>query len=567
MSVHIFFAVRSFLAIRRVSWGVAAVGLLAACGDMVTENDPDDMMPAGPAPVAEVRVSPDSVSLFVGGTAPLVAALFDASGTTLADRTVTWTVTDAAVASVSDSGIVTAMAPGVALVVAAIEGIGDTATITVRAPQAPSTISITTGPSDVRQGDVVTYAATGQDGDGNPWTGAQVNWSLVLATAGLLTTDGRFVGYVTGTASIVAAVPGAADTLVVTITARNVSGSFSVVGRGPVTDRWTSDLWVYGDYAYTGTWSNRGGVPGNTVYVWNISVPSAPVLTDSVIVDASTTNDVKVRADGAIAVVTHEGSSDGLNGITLLDLTDPASPTVITRFTTSLTGGVHNVWIEGDYVYAATDGSGLQIIDVTTPATPAVVAAFFAGSSSVHDVYVRDGLAFVSYWNAGLIILDVGNGIASGSPGDPVEVGRIVTAGGQTHNAWYWPDAGYVFVGEEDFGTPGIIHVVDVADLANPIEVATFASPGATPHNFWLDESQGILYVGWYGNGVRAIDVSGTLLGQLERQGREIAGLRYETGGACVVSAATCTWAPQLHNGRIFVSDLNSGLWVLEVSF
>ena len=478
MSVHIFSAVRSFLAIRRVSWGVAAVGLLAACGDTGMESDPNDMMPAGPAP-----------------------------------------------------------------------------------------ISITTGPSDVRQGDVVTYAATGQDGDGNPWTGAQVNWSLVPATAGLLTTDGRFVGYVTGTASIVAAVPGAADTLVVTITARNVSGSFSVVGRGPVTDRWTSDLWVYGDYAYTGTWSNRGGVPGNTVYVWNISVPSAPVLTDSVIVDASTTNDVKVRADGAIAVVTHEGSSDGLNGITLLDLTDPASPTVITRFTTSLTGGVHNVWIEGDYVYAATDGSGLQIIDVTTPATPAVVAAFFAGSSSVHDVYVRDGLAFVSHWNAGLIILDVGNGIASGSPGDPVEVGRIVTAGGQTHNAWYWPDAGYVFVGEEDPGTPGIIHVVDVADLANPIEVATFASPGATPHNFWLDESQGILYVGWYGNGVRAIDVSGTLLGQLEQQGREIAGLRYETGGACVVSAATCTWAPQLHNGRIFVSDLNSGLWVLEVSF
>ena len=33
-----------------------------------------------------------------------------------------------------------------------------------------------------------------------------------------------------------------------------------------------------------------------------------------------------------------------------------------------------------------------------------------------HDVYVRDGLAFLSHWDAGLIILDVGNGMAGGSP-------------------------------------------------------------------------------------------------------------------------------------------------------
>ena len=62
--------------------------------------------------------------------------------------------------------------------------------------------------------------------------------------------------------------------------------------------------------------------------------------------------------------------------------------------------------------------------------------------------------AFLSHWDAGLIILDVGNGIAGGSPASPVEVSRIKTVGGQTHNAWYWPAAGYVFVGEENFGRP-----------------------------------------------------------------------------------------------------------------
>ena len=30
----------------------------------------------------------------------------------------------------------------------------------------------------------------------------------------------------------------------------------------------------------------------------------------------------------------------------------------------------------------------------------------------IHDTYVRDGLAFVFAWNTGVIIYDVGNGIA-----------------------------------------------------------------------------------------------------------------------------------------------------------
>ena len=176
----------------------------------------------------------------------------------------------------------------------------------------------------------------------------------------------------------------------------------------------------------------------------------------------------------------------------------------------------------------------------------AVVASFYGGSISLHDVYVRDGFAFLSHWNAGLIILDVGNGVAGGSPTNPVEVGRVQTAGGQTHNAWYWPAAGYVFVGEEDFATPGIMHVVDVSDMANPREVATFAVPGTTPHNFWMDEAREILYVAWYSNGIRALDVSGELTGALDQQGREIAGFLYAQGSGAEFPEQT--WAPQLHN-------------------
>ena len=122
-------------------------------------------------------------------------------------------------------------------------------------------------------------------------------------------------------------------------------------------------------------------------------------------------------------------------------------------------------------------------------------------------------------------------------------------------------------MGEEDFGTPGIMHVIDVSDLRAAKQVATFQVPGATPHNFWLDEARAILYAAWYERGLRAIDVSGELLGSLDRQGREIASITYGVGTGCFGGSGTCTWAPQLHDGLVYLSDLNTGLWALQADF
>ena len=531
--------------------------LLISCADSPTDLES----------VASVSVFPDHATIPVGDSLQLTATVKDAAGNMLLGRVVTWASGNQTVAAVSPSGLVVGVAVGSAAIVATSEGQSDTATITVT----PGTLVITAGPTELRQGDVVTYSAEGHDADGAPISEATLSWSVAPNAAGFFGAHGEFVGYLPGRAAVIVSAPGLADTLPITIQPRSLSGAVTVVGQGTQTARFTSDLWVHGSYAYTGAFGGRsegGDTLVGRIFVWDISDPSSPSLTDSVVVDATKVNDVKVRADGAVAVLTHEGSSDGLNGITLLDLSDPAHPSPITRFTTSLEWGVHNVWIESEFVYAAVDGiGGLRVIDISVPTNPRMVASFYAESSFLHDVYVRDGLAFLSHWDAGLIILDVGNGVAGGAPSNPVEVSRIGMAGGQTHNAWYWPATGYVFVGEEDFGTPGIMHIVDVRDLSNPREVATFRVPGAPPHNFWLDEKRGVLYLAWYQNGIRVLDVSGTLLGELDRQGREIASLQYAAEGECFRGAATCTWAPQLHDGLLYISDVNSGLWVLRPSF
>ena len=190
----------------------------------------------------------------------------------------------------------------------------------------------------------------------------------------------------------------------------------------------------------------------------------------------------------------------------------------------------------------------------------------------LHDEYVRDGIAFLCAWNSGVLIYDVGGGGLGGTPQDPRLISSIVTGtaglagGAQVHNAWWFHAPGgvrrYLFVGQEGPGSigsssSGDIHVVDVSDLASPREVASYHMVGAGTHNFWVDEANQVLYAAYYNGGVVALDVSGTLAGDLS--GREIA--RIQPGG----QGATYTWGVQLSGGYLYASDMVSGFWQLRL--
>jgi len=391
-----------------------------------------------------------------------------------------------------------------------------------------------------------------------------------FAMPGFIEGHGHFSGI--GNARVKATVGDLSGIFDFSLRSRGNGGSVSVVGRSVVPNRGTTDLWVHGDVVYTGTRSRfyQGETyRGNALHTWDVSDPANPVLTSTLILSAGIVNDVKVSPDGSVAVATHEGLDEG---ITLLDLSDPLQPSVITHYGEELENGVHNVWLEDRYLYLAGAPAGLglrfHVLDISDPANPVRLSLWHAGSSFLHDVYVRDGLAFLSYWDVGLVILDVGNGVAGGTPSEPVEVSRL-PLGGNTHNAWYWPETGYVFVGEEDFEKPGILHVVDASDLFEPVEVATYAHSAVTPHNVWLDEAGATLYVSWYNAGLHALDVSGELWGDLDAGGRVRFRSLYNNNQGCSNFGADCTfsWAPQLHEGLIYVSDVGSGLWVLEPSF
>ena len=64
-----------------------------------------------------------------------------------------------------------------------------------------------------------------------------------------------------------------------------------VLGNGRVVDRYTGEVWVRGNVAYTTTWGFRQA-PGNAINIWDVT-GDVPALVNTVIVpNASTLGDI-----------------------------------------------------------------------------------------------------------------------------------------------------------------------------------------------------------------------------------------------------------------------------------
>lgn len=420
----------------------------------------------------------------------------------------------------------------------------------------------------VRTGDVVQLSSNEEH--------AHPVWSVAEPGAEVYA-DGSFVAERPGRYTIIAMLGDRVATSSIEAESRGVAGKIHMNGHGENTETYTADLWPQNSYVYVGTHQ------ANQLRTYDVSDPSSPVLTDQQEFDARVINDVKVSEDGRWLVATREGAANRRNGILVFSLENPAQPELVSEYTETLTSGVHNVFWVGELVYAVNDGTGdMHIIDVSDPVNPTEVGRWGleVEGRSLHDVWVQDGVAYLSYLRDGLVILDVGGGGQGGTPSKPVQLSRIFYPGGPTHSAMRYGD--YVFVGDEDFSLQGTVpagsdprgpvHVVDVSDVANPKYVARYEVPEAGAHNFWIDD--GVLYIGYYQGGIRAVDVSGTLRGDLYAQGREIAHFLPAAGPEDAKKPyETRVWGvfPMFGDGwsvvgdMLYATDYNSGLWSFTV--
>ena len=171
------------------------------------------------APVASVVVTPSAVSQNAGATQQLVATLRDGSGNVLTGRTVVWTSSAPAVATVNASGLETAVAAGTATITATSEGKSGTATATVTSVTAP-VASVVVTPSAMSQnaGATQQLVATLRDGSGNVLTGRTVVWTSSAPAVATVNASGLETAVAAGTATITATSEGKGGTATVTVT-------------------------------------------------------------------------------------------------------------------------------------------------------------------------------------------------------------------------------------------------------------------------------------------------------------------------------------------------------------
>lgn len=113
---------------RLITWLFGLVASSACGGGGAESSGPPP--PPPPTVVASVDVQPATGTTDPGQTLQLTAPPRDADGRALS-RTVTWTTSSATVATVSTSGLVSAVAAGSVTITATSEGRSGTATITV----------------------------------------------------------------------------------------------------------------------------------------------------------------------------------------------------------------------------------------------------------------------------------------------------------------------------------------------------------------------------------------------------------------------------------------------------
>jgi uncharacterized protein YjdB len=549
--------------------------------------------------IASLEIAPPANPIVAGGAEKLAVIARTSNGNPRTDAVIAWTSEKPAIASVDAAGLVTGLAPGSVTIKATSEGASGTVTFQV-VRDAVRKLTVNPASAEARTGDVVHFSATGLDGGGGHLKDPPVRWSLSSGGSAAVYPDGAFVAEKAGTYVVMANSGQHSAAASVVVRPRNVEREVEVVAHVPMPDLQMSEEWIIGHHAYLATVADK-------VFVYDIADPANPKLLDTLKVDARIINDISTTPDEKIGVFTREGASNRKNGIVFLDTSDASHLKVLSEYTATVSGGVHSAYIDGHYVYLTDDATGsLRIIDFQDPKHPKEVARWEAQNPTVvsintkhgsmtsgrylHDLQVKDGLAYLAYWRDGLIILDVGNGMAGGSPENPKLVSQYHfnhyelygdgwLAG--THSVFRYKN--YLFVGDEVFPAifelddrdripvRAICHVMDVSDIKHPREVAQYEVPEGGSHNFWA--ANDMLYEGYYSGGARVLDISGELRGDLYRQGREIA--RFWTGDAKGFRPnLPFTWGGQpcsvtcdspLLNSLIYFNDIHSGLWITKL--
>ena len=560
-------------------------------------------------PIDRIVFNQTPAKLYVGTATALSVEVFDEAELNRSELNVKLESSNTKVADFDAFGNLETKKTGKTRVSATVQNV--TESFNVRVVKNPTRkVSLSIDKEEIRTGDVLALNAKALNRLGRTINDMPITYSYLgqsnygefgLPASGLVADDGRFVAETAGIYTLIASSGGYSAQKTIKVVPRDVKKQVKLVGHGLISDVLTGDLWVWAgvdkhegkDFAVTGTWGSNG-----EAYFWDVTDPSKMVIIDTITVDARTVNDVKISEDGRVGVMTREGASNRKNGFVILDVTDPYNVKITAEYNDDMTGGVHNVFIYENHVYAVNNGRKYDIINIDDPSNPFRVGVYEMDTPghSIHDVWIENGIAYSSNWSDGVVAVDIGGmkfdeadrsqsqfnpllaKAGQGSPSNPIKLAEMGDPNGLNHAAFPFLSKStgnfYIISGDENFpwgvmatqGKPsnprGGFHFLNFTDPDNPKEDAIYEVPEAGSHNLWVYGD--ILIAGNYQAGLRVVDISGELLGDIYKQGREIGYyVPYHKDGK--IPNAPMVWGAQPYKDYIFFADMNSGLYCIQL--
>jgi alpha-tubulin suppressor-like RCC1 family protein len=388
---------------------VLVAAALAACAEVPSQ------------PLNSVVIEPASAVLNAGDTLTLTATVRDQAGNVLPGAQVEWGVSDTTVVVVTQTGLVTARAPGAASV-GARSGVGNGQAIITVVSGSVATLRIAPDSTAVDSGASRSFVALVTDSLGNVVSGASVAWQSSNPGVLAVSATGVATGLTSGNALVIASSGGAADTATVAV----VPFALRAVS---VDSEYTCATSV-GLAGYC--WGRRvAGVLGTTTVGGNQPLPGAIASDSAVVAITSGGGHSCALTPGGTAICWGDNSWGQLgipSGYTAPHAT-PAPVQSQIRFTQIAAGWQHTCGLTSvGYVYCWGRGDRSQLggaPDSAAAPTPRLVAGVPALSSLTVGADHACGLTAVGIaycWGDG-------HGGALGN-GDTVQVGTPTLVSG-----------------------------------------------------------------------------------------------------------------------------------------
>jgi uncharacterized protein YjdB len=270
-----------------------------------------DIAPSPSVPVASTEVDLAASSLNPGQTTQAAAITRDANNNVVTGRAISWGSSNAGVATVSASGLVTAVAAGTSQITATSEGQSGSAALTVAStPPVPvASVSVTLAASSRNPGQTTQATAITRDANNNVLSGRAVSWSSSNTGVATVSSSGLVTAIAIGTVQIIAACEGQSGNATLTATTPAPVASVSVaLGTGSLNPGLTTQ-------AIATTRDASNNVLTGRAIAWGSDNTAVATVSASGLVRAVAVGNAQITA-----------SSEGQSGSATLGIQDPPPP-------------------------------------------------------------------------------------------------------------------------------------------------------------------------------------------------------------------------------------------------